>query len=138
MFQFITKSANVLFILGLIAFTLILVDIAKANDPLSIITSNEAALAQTSPTATVIDSTKPLVAAFSSIQEVGFSKWITTNLLLALLILIGMARAIIVLTPSREDDAFWNRYIYTPLRSIFLSLQMKEGILRWLIGLFKK
>lgn len=58
----------------------------------------------------------------------GFISWVKNNWLLFFLSVVGLARLIVVLTPTKQDDKFFNKYILNPVNSIaaFLSLQKKK------------
>ena len=61
------------------------------------------------------------------IKDFGFWAYVKAHWWLALLSIVGLARIIIFITPSKKDDRFIMKYVIRPLRMIaqFLSLSKK-------------
>ena len=66
----------------------------------------------------ISDTVEALKDAAVGIGDVGFSTWVKANWWLFILALVGLGRLIVYITPSKEDDKWYEKWVLKPVRYI--------------------
>lgn len=59
-------------------------------------------------------------------KENRLADWLLSNWYLLILTLIGLARALILITPTPKDNKFWNRYLVSPIKFVLTILSLNK------------